>query len=119
MTVVESHSDLEKKSMNFLMSMNTRLFCHFSNTFKHRKAQHVVSLVFQYPKFKISEIFYQAKNKFNQPNTAERPNLAAPQPRRAELESLSFGLIQCLKKQTKQSPQYEAKYGQFKIAYHT
>ena len=32
----------------------------------------------------------QAKNKFNQPNTAGRPNLVSLQPRRAELMRLQF-----------------------------
>ena len=38
------------------------------------------------PKLKLQ----QAKNKFNQPNTAGWPNLVALQPRRAELLQLQF-----------------------------
>ena len=38
------------------------------------------------PKLKLQ----QAKNKFNQPNTAGQPNLVALQPRRAELLQLQF-----------------------------
>ena len=83
-----------KKNPNFLMLV--RVFHHF---FKHflaepNRAYNFIAIsvpqIQNFRKFGQNLRLLQAKNKLKQPNTADRPILAAPQPSRAELEHPQF-----------------------------
>ena len=81
----------------FLRScMSSRVFHHF---FKHflaepNRAYNFIAIsvpqIQNFRKFGPKLRLLQAKNKLKQPNTANRPILAAPQPSRAELEHPQF-----------------------------
>ena len=79
-----------------LSGMYIRVFHHF---FKHflaepNRAYNFIAIsvpqIQNFRKFGPKLRLLQAKNKLKQPNTANRPILAAPQPSRAELEQPQF-----------------------------
>ena len=85
-----------KQNQKIRKGVQSRVFHHF---FKHflaepNRAYNFIAIsvpqIQNFRKFGPKLRLLQAKNKLKQPNTADRPILAAPQPSRAELEHPQF-----------------------------